>query len=282
MFLFKKRKKESVAIPFLISMIITLMLVGIPVMKLYTYLIENKTSNSSLNNTSIFEPSEENNTTILMIFDTDNSTLRDTFAILRTSAIDKSLIFIPISNDVLNNGKKMSEIFKKGGAIELKKAVAGTYNINIDRYMTFNDEALTILCDVLGGVNYNVPNGMRGMNVGMQYLNSEYIIKLISNPNFAEDARTVTVGSLFSDMISQASGTRIADNIDYTFNKLINVVKTDISSIDFSSQRKAIEYIFRSNQYKVSYRVPSGTADENGGITPDSKSVESIKSELGL
>ena len=35
MALFKKRKKESVAIPFLISMVITLLVIGIPVFSLY-------------------------------------------------------------------------------------------------------------------------------------------------------------------------------------------------------------------------------------------------------
>ena len=33
MALFKKRKKESVAIPFLVSMIITLFIIGIPILK---------------------------------------------------------------------------------------------------------------------------------------------------------------------------------------------------------------------------------------------------------
>ena len=42
MSLFKKRKKESVAIPFLISMIVTLFVVGVPVLNFYNYLINEK------------------------------------------------------------------------------------------------------------------------------------------------------------------------------------------------------------------------------------------------
>lgn len=281
MFLFKKRKKESVAIPFLISMIVTLLVIGIPVFNFYNHLINNKKSNESNYAARAFEPSEKNDTTLLFSFDADDPSLRDSFVILRTSAINKSFVFIPVSNDILSGNKKMSDVYNKGGIMDLKKAVESTFDIKIDRYMEFNDKSFSFVCDTIGGVNYTVPDGLKGLNEGTQYLSSEFIIKLISNKNLSEDARTVMIGSVLSEMISQASGTRIADTFDYSYNQVIDIVETDITSIDYDNQKKAIEYIFRSNQFKSTYRIPTCESTEEG-LKLDSKSFADIKSELGI
>lgn len=281
MFMFKKRKKESVAIPFLASMIVTLILVGLPVSRIYSKLLENKEANEAKKNSLIFTPTVENDTTILFVYDTDDNSLRDSYAVLRTSAVNKSFIFIPVSNDMLSGNKKMSEIYKQGGVIELQAAIEKTLDIDIQRYMKLNDEAFTLICNALGGVNYNVPDGLRGLNEGTQYLSSEFILKLISNKKFAEDARTVTTGSVLSEMISQTTGSRFSDALDYTFNSLINIVQTDITSIDYENQKDAIEYIFNSNQFKASYRVPTGEKTD-AGLKVDKQFLEEIQEELGI
>ena len=161
------------------------------------------------------------------------------------------------------------------------KAVEKTFETDIDRYMLLNDEALSVICDSFGGVNFAVPEGLKGLNEGTQFLDSGFILKLISNPKFAEDARTVATGNLFADMLSGASGTRVADIAEYTYNKVINMVETDITSIDYENQKKAVDYIFRSNQYISTYRVPSGKPSGDG-IALDPSSLKQIKNDSGL
>lgn len=281
MALFKKRKKESVAIPFLISMIITLLILGIPVFNFYNKLVSEKDgANGSLEDV-IFTPTDANDTTLLFTYEPNDKSLRPSFVILRTSAMNKSFTFIPVSNDMLCGSQKMSEIFKKGGIIELKKAVETTFETDIDRYMALKDESLAVICDTLGGVNYTVPEGLKGLNEGTQFLDSKFILMLISNKKFAEDARTVATGNLFADMLAGASGTRVADIVDYAYNKVINMAETDITSIDYENQKKAIDYILRSNQYISTYRVPAGTVTEQG-ITLDKSSLKQIKADSGL
>lgn len=281
MALFKKRKKESVAIPFLITMIVTLLIVGIPVFNFYNKLVSDKSgSNSGLEDT-VFTPTDENETTLLFSYEPNDKSLRPSFMLLRTSAMNRSFTFIPVSNDMLCGSQKMSEIFKKGGIIELTKAVEMTFETDVDKYMALKDESLSVICDALGGVNYTVPQGLKGLNEGPQFLDSTFILKLISNPKYAEDARTVSTGNLFADMLANNSGVRIADIVDYTYNKVINMVETDITSIDYENQKKAIDYILRSNQYIATYRVPSGTVTEQG-ITLDKTALKQIKADSGL
>ena len=285
MFFVKKRKKESVAIPFLISMLISLLIIGLPVVKLYSHIIDKKVANETSNENHIFSPSESNNFTSLIVFDVDDPALRDTFVIMRTSVTNKKFTFVPVSNNIIStSGKsktKMADIYKNGGIIELKKAVESTFDIKIDRDITFNDEAFSLICDVLGGVNYNVPDGLRGLNEGIQYLSSEFIIKLITNKKLAEEPRTVTVGNIASEMLTQTSGDRVVDALDYTFNKLINIVETDITSIDYTNQKEALIYLLTNNQFKSTYIVPDGSSSD-GGIKVNDDFLSDMKKDFGL
>ncbi|MBE6852519.1 MAG: hypothetical protein E7505_03455 [Ruminococcus sp.] len=281
MSLFKKRKKESVAIPFLISMIVTLFVVGVPVLNFYNYLINEKDGKNADAVQQAFVPTEKNSMTLLFTFDPDDASLRDSFMLVRTSALDKSFTFIPVSNDILCDDRKMSQIFKDGGIIELEKAIEKTFDISVDKYMSLNNASLALICDSLGGVNYPVPDGLKGLNEGTQFLDSNFVIKLISNPKFAEDARTVTTGSVFAEMLAGVSGSRVADIVDYTYNQLVNMTETDITSIDYQNQKEAIDYILRSGKFKSTFRVPSGENTKQG-IVMDKSAIKTLKEDAGL
>ena len=281
MALFRKRKKESVAIPFLISMVVSLILIGIPGFTIYNSIVSGKTGASGETEASEFTPTESNETTLLFSYTPNDKTLRPSFIILRTSAMNRSFTFIPVSNDLLCGSEKMGEVFKKGGIIELKKAVEKTFDTKIDRYMNFNDESLSVLCDALGGINYNVPDGLKGLNAGTQFLDSSFIIKLIANPKYDEKARTVAIGNVFADMIGGTSLKITADMIEYAYNKDIDIVETDITAIDYENQKAALEYILGSSSYTSTYRVPSGK-DTEQGILLEKDALKQLKADSGL
>ena len=283
MFMFKKRKKESVAIPFLLSMFFTLIIVGLPVSKYYNHLLDVKEAGESDEVRPSFLPSEDNNNTLLFAFDSGDPELRDSFMLVRAIATEQKLIFIPVSNNLLYENKKMSDIYDAGGIIELEKAVEGAFDIEIDRYMDLSNDSFTVIADVLGGVNYNVPDGLKGLNEGTQYLSSSFIIKLITNKKLEEDVRTVTIASVMSEMFKQTSGSRVCDSLDYTFNKLINLVGagTNITSIDYSNQKKALEYILDTQKVNATYKVPTCNKKEEG-LVLDKNELKSLKSDIGI
>ncbi|MDO5560356.1 MAG: LCP family protein [Oscillospiraceae bacterium] len=286
MFFVKKRKKESVAIPFLISMLVALVFIGIPASKVYQSLIHTKNENESKNNLEEYAPNSKNNTTVLVVFDVDDDELRDTFMVFRTYATNRRFVSVPISNELLYNtdlsSTRMDDIYKKGGILELKDAVSKTLDIKIDRYLKLNNETFTLLCDVLGGVNINVPSGLRGLNEGTQNLSSEFIIKFLSNKKFSEPDRTEATGNLVSEMLIQTTGNRVASALDYTFEKLVNSsTETDITAIDYNDQKKALEYMLTNNQFEATYINPS-TEAENNGIKLTSTSKKEIKELCGI
>ncbi len=282
MALFKKRKKESVAIPLLISMVVTLLLIGIPVFTYYNRIVTEKNGSGSELEENVFTPTEANETALLFSFTPDDRELRPSFLIVRTSAINKSFTFIPVSNDLLCGSEKMSDIFRKGGIIELTKAVEKTFETDIDKYMALNTESLSIICDTIGGVSsFMVPSGLKGLNEGPQSLDADFMIRLISNPKYPEDARTVATANLFADMIAGSSGTRNADMVDIIYNRIINIVETDITSIDYANQKDALDYILRSNQYVSTYRVPAGKTTEQG-VVLEKNALKQLKADSGL
>ena len=282
MALFKKRKKESVAIPFLISMVITLLVIGIPVFSLYNQKVNKNMGSNGETADSVFMPTEANDTTILFSYTPNDKSLRPSFMILRTSAMSKSLTFIPVSNDLLCGSDKMVNIFKKGGIIELTKAVNKTFDTKIDRYVNFDDNSLSVLCDALGGVNFNIPEGLKGLNAGTQYNDSSFIIAIITNPKYAEDARTVALGNIFADMLGDTTTKITADMLEYAYEKDIDLVETDITALDYENQKKAVEYIFSSTQYVSTYRVPAAKGNAEQGLTLDKDALKQLKADSGL
>lgn len=288
MFMFKKRKKESVAIPFLISMIITLMIVGIPVGKYYQKMLERRNEAYNTVTAQSYKPTEKNDNTILLAANLSIPNEAKTkiypktvFCILRTSPVKNKFTFISVSNDTICNGQKMSDIYNSGGIIDLKNAVEEVYEIKIDRYLSMKNNGVEILCDWLGGVSYEVPNNLKGLNDGVQYLSSEFIVKLIGNTRLTEEARSQINVDVLSEMINQTTGGRVADSLEYTFTTIINCSESNITKIDFDNQQAAINYMFDSGKFFAESKLVTGETKKDGFI-PDKSSINKIKKELGI
>lgn len=288
MFMFKKRKKESVAIPFLISMIITLVIVGIPAGKYYQKMLENRSKANNAVTALSYKPTEKNDNTILLAANLsvpneakDKIYPKTVFCILRTSPVKNKFTFISVSNDTLYNQQKLSNIYTSSGIIDLKNAVEEIYDIKIDRYLSLKNEGVTTLCDWLGGVNYEVPENLKGLNDGQQYLSAEFIIKLLGNKRLNEEARSKVNVEVLSEMINQTTGPRVADALDYTFTSIVNCSESNITKIDFDNQQAALNYMFDSGKFFAEPKVISGETTKDG-FTPDKSSINKIKKDLGI
>ena len=80
-----------------------------------------------------------------------------------------------------------------------------------------------------------MPKGIAGVpeSDSEQYLSPEQIEKIISYGGYSggEIQRISTASAIVTAMMNQTSGVRIAENLDNTFETLINMIKSDISAI---------------------------------------------------
>lgn len=264
----QKKKKKGIAIPFLATILISLIVIGVPAFYLYqqiTYREPEQEENGSYIN---YVPQQEDSYTILFILDLDDTDGQDTFMLLRTMPIVDTFACVPISNSTLstyeNTADTIGNIYLKNGVSGVRSAVENTFEIEVDKYIRLNEQSFQKICDILGGANYYIPSDVRGFNKGQMYLSSKQIQTLITHYEFNDDDRCYVVGSLITSMISQAMGDRVAENLDNSFNNLINIMDTDVTTIDYKAGKKAIQYMFNSNNYLAQYKIPEGSYNADG------------------
>lgn len=308
----KKKKSGSIAIPFLLTFLISLIIIGGIAMIIYDKIDSESSSLLTMTNEA-GALSDGDSHTILFVLDlsdsiddsedeeedeeedTDEESSEDeetydweetvddeekevkaepyTFMIMRSMPVHKQIVFIGLPDNMLagQQNKSLTEIYESGGGADVKAAAEFSLEIPIDRYMVFDSESFQKLCNIMGGVNFAVPGNIEGFKKsdGLQYLSPDQIEKIVSYGGFGggEIQRISTAASLITAMTNQTSGARIADNLDNTFEVMVNATDTDISALDYQQEKYAVKFLMKysdpSDDETVSDRAkfitPSGT-----------------------
>lgn len=259
----KKKKKKGIAIPFLVTILISMLVIGIPAYYGYQYLTQSNDQVEENDNFRNYKAKQEDSCTILFILDLNETDGQDTFMLLRTMPIVNTFACVPIANSTLssyeNTTDTVGNIYLKNGINGIKTAVENTFSIKVDKYIKLNEQSFQKICDILGGVNYYIPNDVKGFNRGQMFMSSKQIQDLITHYEFNDDDRCYIVGSVITSMLSQAMGERVAENLDTSFDALINIMDTDVTTIDYKKGKKAIQYMFNSDDYISQFKIPDGS-----------------------
>lgn len=283
----KKKQGGTIAIPFLITTLISLILIGIPALYFYNKIT---LRGEEINNTNIkqeYAPTSADSGNILIVLDFNDQSLVKTFFILRAEPSTRRLILVPFLNStqVKTQTKEstLNDFYATGGVQSVKSALEYTYEIKINKYIKFQDESFTKLCDIFGGASYNVPAGLKGFNSGEQFLGSDQIKNLITHYAFADEEQRVYYASgVLTAMINQTTGERIAGNLENNFNSVMNLVSdSDIAALDFSAKKDVITYIFAEDKYDAQFKNPSGTWENNVYI-PSIDDIKEVKEWLSI
>lgn len=309
----KKKKSGSIAIPFLLTFLISLIIIGGIAMIIYDKIDSDNSSLLTMTNEA-GTLSDSDSHTILFVLDLSDSidaqkdeeessdeessedeesydwekpdedeedddeeeetkTAPYTFMIMRSMPVHKQMVFIGLPENMLagEQNRSLTELYTSGGGADVKAAAEFSLEIPIDRYMVFDSDSFQKLCNIMGGVNFAVPGNIEGFKKsdGLQYLSPDQIERIISYGNFSggEIQRISTAASLITAMTNQASGTRIADNLDNNFETLVNATDTDISALDYQQKKYAVKFFMKysdpNDDETVSDRAkfitPSGT-----------------------
>ena len=210
--------------------------------------------------------------------------------VMRSQPIDKKITFMGIQSDMLagEENKPVEDIYLSGGNSEVKTAIEYTLGIQIDRYMNFDSESFKKICNILGGATFAVPSGISGLpqSDGEQYLSPDQMEKIISFGGYSggETQRISTASSLITAMLNQTSGNRISENLDNSFETIINMVESDISAVDYNDRKYAIKFMLKysdpddseSRSTRAQFITPDGT-QSNEGFIVDNYFTEDIK-----
>lgn len=280
-----KKKSGRIAVPFLVTIFLGLLIIGGGAFWIYNYLGLNKSA-------PLNEPkpraaatvSAEDNHTILLILDEPEQKCSSTFVLMRSKPVEKRVTFIGIPTNTISiiDGQQehIRNSYDRGGAQAAVNFVNQTFGITIDRYIRFDSDSFRKVCDVLGGATYFVEPDIAGFKKegGEEYLNSRQIETLITYPMFngREVQRAYTASSLLTAMLNQTDGKRVADNFRNSFDSIINMVTTDITAVDYKNRQYAIRNMLEYGTSIANFIILDGESS-NDDFIPSETFIDSLR-----
>lgn len=269
----RKKKRGHVAIPFLVAFLLAIVGIGAVAMYLFSQLDGNDGGIQQMNSSNR-KPGSDSNFTLLFVLDEADDHEPLTFLLARVRPGEKDVMFVGLPENMLSvvDGRQdtLSGFYSNGGIQTVKTAIANETNITADRYIILNSEGFQKICNIFGGAYYQVPSGTKGFtdSAEPQYLGPPQIEKLITYPMFdqGEIERSALTADLMCEMLNQTNYDRISSSMDANFKTLINMMQTDISSIDYSDHASDIKYMYKYSNSLGVFRIASGDLDEESDV----------------
>lgn len=258
-----KKKSGHIAIPFLATLFIGLIILGGGAMILIKYLNREEPLTEAPGK-DVKTVTEEDNHTVLLILSTPEQECKSTFMLMRSMPKDKKIVFIGIPANAIAvvDGKQrsMSESFNEDGkGARAAEFVEAVLDIPVDRYMTFDSDAFRRVCDMTGCVS-SFPvdvqfGGFKGDGTRSN-LSSDQMETYVTYSMFpgGEPDRAFKSAALMQYMINGADARAVADHLESNFDQIINHsgIYTNITRADYSNVKHAIKYMFEcKSEYKI-------------------------------
>ncbi|MDE5769328.1 MAG: LCP family protein [Oscillospiraceae bacterium] len=278
-----KSKKGHVAIPFLLAFLLGIVCIGGIAMYLFNR-ISSKEGIQKMHS-SVVQPTAEDSCTLLFVLDEPEDASPLTFVIARVIPEDKRIMLLSLPSNMLSivNDKQdtLAGFYRKGGIQSVMDAIESEAEIRTDRYIILDSESFQKICNIFAGVYYQIPVGTQGFadSSEPQYLGPSQIEKLITNPFFekGESQRSSVVADVLCEMINQTDYDRIEASMDSSFRTLINMMNTNISSIDYSDHRAALKFMYTYGSRICTFRLATGTTSEDNIFVLNTDFYDSIK-----
>ena len=284
----KKQSTGSIALPYLITIFVGLLIVG-GVSFFFLHYIGVLGKDNELSEPppkEVATTTYEDNHTILFILDEPQQKCSNTFVLMRSIPKDKKIVFLSIPANTISlidgEQKGISTCYQQGGAGEAVSFIETVFGITVDRYMKLDSESYVKICDILGGVTYPISEDIAGFNGdgSEQYLNSEQIDKLTTYSLFrgGEYERSYTASALVARMVNQSDLVRVSDSLDSSFNTLVNMTDTDITAVDYKKYKTAIKTMLeRGNGNSIASSLVLDGDDADSDYIPSQGFINDFK-----
>lgn len=266
-----KKKIGSIAVPYLVTIFIGILIVGGGTFFLLHYLgiIDGEDKLPEPPKRQVTTTTYADNHTILLVLDEPEERCNLTFMLMRSIPKDKKIIFLGIPTNTIalidGNQESITDAYQKGGAFSAVSFTEEVFGITVDRYMKFDSSSLVKVCDILGGVTYPVSADIAGFNADgkNQYLNAEQIDTLLTYAAYpdGEYERAYSASSIIASMVNQSNGMRLSDNLDNSFNTIVNMrddVETNITAVDYKNHKTAIKSMLERGKSIANFYIMDG------------------------
>lgn len=288
----KGPKPGSIAIPFMLTILISMIALGSVAYYFYGKLTADNRELKTMKSATTMISEEDINEILFILQPTDEETKQPAedrqpaVMLMRFDPVRKQIFFlgVPLTLELDHDGKTETvlECFETHGANTLRNDVAKLFDQKIDRYIQMNSDGFQRIVSLIGNVSYVVTikdTGLRPTETSEELEGTQFETLLTSLRYNSELERNSVLGFSVAALINQCEGQRIAANLDAYFSAVINSVSsitTDINTMDFSTHRHAISFFFEhANSSAQGVMLKCEQKDDHLVLAPDF--VDSLK-----
>lgn len=286
----KRRSQAPIALVYFITMIIFLFVIGM--LALYALrefgVIGNDDSNSDAG-----LKSPVYNTLFARV--NSKGVLADA-TVIRVAPDAKKIIIMPVSAFTVSGSQTMREIHEEGGMVKLEAAVADTFGITIDNYVSLTNDAFENAADIVGGITYtpdeelyylsqdNDENDIAIPSGDLTNLSGHQIRLICQYPVFKEGRNGnmkflgTAVTMLINNAFQQTNITK--DNLDNFYNIFTANSDTDWTSAQYKEEKLYLKDMLDQNLTPAEALVPEGEWTDDSHFKVSDKFKESVQTML--
>ncbi|MBR3282325.1 MAG: LCP family protein [Ruminococcus sp.] len=282
-----KKKSGSIAVPFLATIFIGLLILGGAVFFIYQRYFKKDDTPPAPKARDVKVVSYEDNHSVLLILEEPEQKCSETFVLMRSIPKDRRILFLGLPSNTIavvdDQQQSLKGAYERGGGASAASFISSIMDIDIDKYMVFDSDSFKITCDKLGCASYPVDVEIAGLKSDgtLQSLTSEQMETFITYSLFSggEAERAFRAAHMLSYMVNGSDGMYISDSADSIFNEVINMVESNITSVDYKNYKEAIKLLFsQKKQYgdniAVAIQLDGTTADSD--FMPSTNLIEQV------
>ena len=222
-----------------------------------------------------WRPDKEDTLTVLFM---GNGSRRDPpgIYILARFAPDQEKVFLtvlPPRTLVQNQGsiEPMDEVYAYGGPSYTLNCLADTLGMSIDRYVRMDVRSFAAAAAAVGTVEFELEKPLEikqggyqfRLEKGLQLLDGRKIAQLFQWDGYKEESeRYRIIASISAAIVEQRRDIAASTVTDKIFERIINLVDTDISYVDYAVRKASGEYLANLNGPVVEIIDVSGAFGE--------------------
>ncbi len=184
----------------------------------------------------------------------------------------------PPSTAVQNKGntESLAEVFRYGGAGYAGDALAKILNAPIDRWVVMSRDVFVVCAAAIGAAEFDLPEAVTAVRdgvthtlaAGTQLLDGQKAADIIGYEDFSggELERCRITGELAAAIIDQRRDICGSVALDSIFEKIINLISTNISFTDFDARREAAECMAKLPESVAMPIAVSGSYSQDGNL----------------
>ncbi len=258
-------KKGAVAIPFLITFLVSLVLFGSTAWYMYKITIDDETEIDASTSEKSGGITEESDGGILFAYENGPDDTDLAFVVVYCMPLKEKTLSIPVSPKTLcsteSGSQTLAQIYRVSGAGAVANTLSSEFGVEISRYMKLDAYGLEKILSIMGGVSVSIPSDYTELPSGPKSVNSEQFSDLITYPFYSggEDFRTKFIGIAVQNMINSGFGESLSSRLKTGYETMAAICETNITATDYANSQEAAEHLVARGVSGCTLVIPNGT-----------------------